>query len=192
MSNTNHLGVLLKVSFSQPKEAAGIIISRGFSYDVIWSVFIASICLTTAMQFFADGLMQVDGPSLNDISSPWIFALMVGGMTLLVCATITWTGQRFDGVADFKTIFALVAWLQVIQLILQTIIYVLLLLVTALAGFAQIAIIFWSLWIFVAFIDTAHGFDNMLKSFVVSVLGIGLGGIILFFMISFMGMGISR
>jgi hypothetical protein len=63
-------------------------------------------------------------------------------------------------------------------------------LVTALVGFAQIAIIFWSLWILVAFVDTAHGFDNMLKSFVVSVLGIGLGGIILLFMISVMGMGL--
>ncbi len=187
MSSAIHFGDLLKTSFSKPKEAAAVILSRGFSYDVIWSVFIASICLTTAMQFFADGLMQVDGPSLNDVSSPWIFALMVGGMTLLVCATITWTGHRFDGEAKFKAIFTLVAWLQVIQLILQAIIYVLLFLVTALAGFAQIAIIFWSLWIFVAFVDTAQGFDNMVKSFVVSVLGIALGGIILFFVISFMG-----
>ena len=190
MGNGIHLVDLLKTSFSQPKEAAAVIISRGFSYDVIWSVFIATICLTTAMQFFADGLMKVDGPSLNDVSRPWIFALMVGGMTLLVCATITWTGQRFDGEANFKTIFTLVAWLQVIQLLLQAIIYFLLYLVTALAGFAQIAIIFWSLWIFVSFVDTAHGFDNMLKSFVVSVLGIGLGGVILFFVISFMGMGL--
>lgn len=190
MSNAIHLGDLLKTSFSKPKEAAAFILSLGFSYDVIWSVFIASICLTTAMQFFADGLIQVDGPSLNDVSSPWIFALMVGGMTLLVCATITWTGHRFDGAANFKTIFTLVAWLQVIQLILQAINLVLLFLVTALAGFAQIAIIFWSLWIFVAFVDTAQGFNNMLKSFVVSVLGIALGGIILFCMIRFMGMGL--
>ena len=126
MSNGIHLADLLKTSFSKPKEAAAVIISRGFSYDVIWSVFIATICLTTAMQFFADGLMKVDAPSLNDVTSPWIFALMVGGMTLLVCATITWTGQRFDGNANFKTIFTLVAWLQVIQLILQAIIYLLL------------------------------------------------------------------
>ena len=190
MSNGIHLVNLLRTSFSQPKQAAAVIISRGFSYDVIWSVFIATICLTTTMQFFADGLLKVDGPSLNDVSRPWIFALMVGGMTLLLCATITWTGQRFHGEANFKTIFTLVAWLQVIQLLLQAIIYFLLYLVTALAGFAQIAIIFWSLWIFVAFVDTAHGFDNMLKSFLVSVLGIGLGGIILFFMISFMRMGL--
>ena len=60
MSNGIHLVDLLKTSFSKPKEAATVIISRGFSYDVIWSVFVATICLTTAMQFFADGLMKVD------------------------------------------------------------------------------------------------------------------------------------
>ena len=190
MGSTVNLVDLLKNSFTNPKDAASTIISRGFSYDVIWSVFVASICLTTAMQFFVDSMMKSDGPTLSDVSSPWIFAVMVGGMTLLVCATITWTGQRFDGQANFKTIFALVAWLQVIQLLLQVLIYALLFLVAALAGFAQIAIIFWSLWIFVAFVDTAHKFDNMMKASVVSVLGIGLGGVILFFMISFMGMGL--
>ncbi|MEK9979970.1 MAG: hypothetical protein VW602_13805, partial [Paracoccaceae bacterium] len=84
MGSTVNLVDLLKNSFTNPKDAASTIISRGFSYDVIWSVFVASICLTTAMQFFVDAMMKSDGPTLSDVSSPWIFAMMVGGMTLLV------------------------------------------------------------------------------------------------------------
>ena len=189
MSNVSFLKSLFKFSLIDPKEAANEILERDFPYDVIWSIFIASICVTTAMQFTMDSVIKGDGPSLVDFSRPFIFACTIAVTTLFVCGTITWTGQRFGGRSEFKSIFALVAWLQVVQLVMQAVIYALLALVPILTAFAQIVILFWSMWIFVAFLDQAHGFENMFKTALVALLGVSLAGVLLLFIMSLVSIG---
>ena len=190
MTSAVFLRELFMCTLTNPKQAAQMILEKEFSYDVIWSVFIASICAATAMQFSVDSLLSGSETSLIAVSRPSIFALMVASITLLVCVSITWTGQRFGGQAQFKSIFALLSWLQLVQLILQASIYVILTLVAALAALAQIIVLFWTMWIFVAFLDTAHGFENMFKSALAALLGVSLGGVVLFLLISIIGMGL--
>ena len=189
MTNAAFLTNLFKFSLFDPKEAANEILERDFSYDIIWSIFIASICITTAMQFTAETFIKGDGPSLIDFSRPSIFAVTIAGTTLFVCGTLNWTGQRFGGRSDFKSIFALVTWLQVVQLALQAMIYVCLALAPILTAFAQITILFWSMWIFVSFLDKAHGFENMFKTALVALLGVSLAGVLLLFIISLASIG---
>ena len=189
MNNASFITNLFKFSLLDPKEAAKEILEKDFPYEVIWSIFIASICVTTAMQFAVESFMKEDGPSLIDFSRPSVFACTIAGTTLFVCGTITWTGQRFGGQSKFKSIFALLAWLQVVQLVLQALIYTVLALVPIFTAFAQIVILFWSIWIFVAFMDTAHGFENMFKTALVALLGISLAGVLLLFILSLMSFG---
>ena len=189
MTNATFLTNLFKNSLFDPKEAAKEILEKDFPYEVIWSIFISSICVTTAMQFTAEAFIKNDGPSLIDFTRPSVFACTIAGTTLFVCGTITWTGQRFGGQSEFKSIFALVSWLQVVQLVLQVLIYAVLALIPSLTALAQVMILFWSIWIFVAFLDTAHGFLNMFKTALVALLGISLAGVLLLFVISLTNFG---
>jgi hypothetical protein len=186
MTSAFNFASLFKLSLADPKEAGRTILSFELTYDTICSIFAAAICASTAMLFAADALYETDGPSLTNVSTPWVFALMVGIMTIAVCGAISWTGQRFSGQGDFKAVFSIVAWLQVVQMVMQLTSLLVMIFLTPLIGFVQLVIFFWSLWIFVAFIDAAHGFDNMIKSSLVALLGSGLGSIGMLVMFIFM------
>lgn len=186
MTRAFNFASLLKLSLSDPKEAGRAILSYELSYDAICSIFAAAICASTAILFAVDALYETDEPSLTNVSTPWIFALLVGIMTIVVCGAISWTGQRFSGQGDFKAVFSIVAWLQVVQMVLQLASFLVMIFLTPLIGFIQLVIFFWSLWIFVAFIDAAHGFDNMIKSSLVALLGSSLGSIGMLILVIFM------
>ncbi len=185
MSRSINFTHLLKLSLSDPKQAGQVILSYGLSYEEICSIFAAAICASTSMMFVVDLLYETEGPSLTRVSTPWVFALMVGIMTIVVCGAISWTGQRFSGRGHFKSIFTIVAWLQVVQMLMQMASFLVMVLLTPLIGIVQFGIFLWSLWIFVAFIDAAHGYDNMIKSSLVALLGSGLGSIVMLAMVAF-------
>ena len=176
---------LLKLSLLDPKQAGQSILSYDLSYEAICSIFAAAICASTSMMFAIDLLYETEGPSLTKVSTPWVFALLVGVMTLVVCGAISWTGQRFSGQGHFKSILTIVAWLQVVQMFMQMASFLVMVILTPLIGIVQFGIFLWSLWIFVAFIDAAHGYNNMVKASLVALLGSGLGSIAMIAMIAF-------
>lgn len=176
---------LLKLSLLDPKQAGQSILSYDLSYESICSIFAAAICASTSMMFAIDLLYETEGPSLTKVSTPWVFALLVGVMTLVVCGAISWTGQRFSGQGHFKSILTIVAWLQVVQMFMQMASFLVMVILTPLVGIVQFGIFLWSLWIFVAFIDSAHGYNNMVKAALVALLGSGLGSIAMIAMIAF-------
>ena len=176
---------LLKLSLLDPKQAGQSILSYDLSYEAICSIFVAAICASTSMMFAIDLLYETEGPSLTKVSTPWVFALLVGVMTLVVCGAISWTGQRFSGQGHFKSILTIVAWLQVVQMFMQMASFLVMVILTPLIGIVQFGIFLWSLWIFVAFIDAAHGYNNMVKASLVALLGSGLGSIAMIAMIAF-------
>ena len=185
MTSSLNFTNLIKLSLIDPKQAGRSILSYGLSYDAICSIFAAAICASTAMLFAVDLVYETEGPSLTNVSTPWIFALLVSVMTLVVCGAISWTGQRFSGQGGFKSIFTIVAWLQVVQMVMQITSFLVMVLFAPLIGIVQFAIFLWSLWIFVAFIDAAHGFENMIKSSLVALLGSSLGSIGMLAMVIF-------
>ena len=185
MRPTYNFTNLLKQSLLDPKQAGQSILSYDLSYEAICSIFAAAICASTSMMFAIDLLYETEGPSLTKVSTPWVFALLVGVMTLVVCGAISWTGQRFSGQGHFKSILTIVAWLQVVQMFMQMASFLVMVILTPLIGIVQFGIFLWSLWIFVAFIDAAHGYNNMVKASLVALLGSGLGSIAMIAMIAF-------
>lgn len=179
---------LLKQSLSDPRQAAAILLSYNLTLELVLYIFVASICLSTVMMFAMQFLLtqgQVSGVVI--FNSPWIFATLVATMTMLLCVSLAWTGQKMSGTGDFKSIFTVIAWLQVLQLVFQAASYLLMLVTPILASLVQLFTFFWSLWLFVAFIDTAHQFNNIGKSVLVSLLGSSLGILVIVLLISLFG-----
>lgn len=187
MTSNISLQVLFQQSFVDPKAAAKQFLTLDLSYDAIFSMFLATVCASTVLIFGFDALFQSQETSVDLLSSPLQFAMIVTVLTLATAVGIAWIGQKLSGVGRFRPIMGLIAWLQVLQLGMQLLSYVTFLLPSIFVTFAQFGLIGWSFWIFIAFIDEAHQFGNMLKSALVALLGSMIGMFGLFFIISLFG-----
>ena len=166
---------LFQDSFSKPREAAQEVIAINLSYDAIFSLFLAMVCASTALMFTIDFILPQSGEAVEILGAPWKICVVIFVVTTAVAFGIAWIGEKLQGLGDFKSIMALMAWMQVLQFALQIISYVFLFIMPPVSAFFQVALIGWSFWIFITFIDVAHGFDNMIKATFVSLLGSMLG-----------------
>ncbi|MGB0608220.1 MAG: YIP1 family protein [Paracoccaceae bacterium] len=182
-----NIQLLFRQSFVEPKTAAKQFLALDLSYDAIFSLFLASVCASTVLIFGFDIVFYGADARVGLLGSPWQFAAIVAVLTLATAIGIAWIGQKLSGQGSFRLVMALIAWLQVVQLGMQVVSYFTLILPTLLVTFLQFGLIGWSFWIFIAFIDEVHKFDNMMKSALVAFLGTMVGMLGLFFMISLFG-----
>ena len=182
-----NIQLLFRQSFVEPKTAAKQFLALDLSYDAIFSLFLASVCASTVLIFGFDIVFYGADARVGLLGSPWQFAAIVAVLTLATAIGIAWIGQKMSGQGSFRLVMALIAWLQVVQLGMQLVSYFTLILPTLLVTFLQFGLIGWSFWIFIAFIDEVHKFDNMMKSALVAFLGTMVGMLGLFFMISLFG-----
>ena len=182
-----NIQLLFRQSFVEPKTAAKQFLALDLSYDAIFSLFLASVCASTVLIFGFDIVFYGADARVGLLGSPWQFAAIVAVLTLATAIGIAWIGQKMSGQGSFRLVMALIAWLQVVQLGMQVVSYFTLILPTLLVTFLQFGLIGWSFWIFIAFIDEVHKFDNMMKSALVAFLGTMVGMLGLFFMISLFG-----
>ena len=187
MTSKVNIQLLFRQSFVEPKTAAKQFLALNLSYDAIFSLFLASVCASTVLIFGFDTVFYGADARVGLLGSPWQFAAIVAVLTLATAIGIAWIGQKMSGQGNFRLVMALIAWLQVVQLGMQVVSYFTLILPTLLVTFVQFGLIGWSFWIFIAFIDEVHKFDNMMKSALVAFLGTMVGMLGLFFMISLFG-----
>ena len=187
MTSKVNIQLLFRQSFVEPKTAAKQFLALDLSYDAIFSLFLASVCASTVLIFGFDIVFYGADARVGLLGSPWQFAAIVAVLTLATAIGIAWIGQKMSGQGSFRLVMALIAWLQVVQLGMQLVSYFTLILPTLLVTFLQFGLIGWSFWIFIAFIDEVHKFDNVMKSALVAFLGTMVGMLGLFFMISLFG-----
>ncbi len=187
MTSSVDIQMLFRQSFVEPKAAARQFLALDLSYDAIFSLFLATVCASTVLIFGFDAVFYGAEARVGLLGSPWQFAAIVTVLTLATALGISWIGQKLSGQGSFRLVMALIAWLQVVQLGMQVVSYFTLILPTILVTFVQFGLIGWSFWIFIAFIDEVHKFDNMMKSTLVAFLGTMVGMLGLFFMISLFG-----
>ncbi|XAT61249.1 hypothetical protein GN278_11150 [Rhodobacteraceae bacterium Araon29] len=151
------------------------------SYDAVFSLFLVTVCANTVLIFGFETLFQEQQWLVVSLLSPWQFAAITLVTNLAISLGIAWIGPKFSGQGSFQAVMGLVAWFQVVKLGMQVVLTFTLILPFGFAIFVLLGTIGWSLWIFIAFFDEVHQFDNMLKSSLVALLGsaIGMFGLIL-------------
>ncbi|MBT6097220.1 MAG: hypothetical protein HOM03_09815 [Marinovum sp.] len=188
MTSNVNIQQLFRQSFVEPKAAAKNFLALDLSYDAVFSLFLATVCASTVLIFGFDALFQNAQARPGLLESPWQFAAIVTVLTLSTAVGIAWIGQKLSGQGTLRTVMGLIAWLQVVQLGMQMVSYFTLILPSILVTFVQFGLIGWSFWIFIAFIDEVHKFENMMKSTMVAFLGTIIGMLGLFFMLGFFGL----
>ena len=167
---------------SDPKSVAEHLLGLGLLRPQIISLFAVSVCLSVISLFVSNVSMNGDNPFVivvgpGLVMGPLPVAIMIFVMTLVSALASSRIGRMFGGQGDFNALLIVMSWLQWMQFVFQMLSTLLSFVSIALSGLASLVIFVLTLWIFVAMVDRAHGFESALKSIVTIVLGSTVAGV---------------
>jgi len=165
-----------------PKSVAEHLLGLGFLRPQIISLFAVSVCLSVISLFVSNVSMNGDNPFVivvgpGLVMGPLPVAIMIFVMTLVSALASSRIGRMFGGQGDFNALLIVMSWLQWMQFVFQMLSTLLSFVSIALSGLVSLVIFVLTLWIFVAMVDRAHGFESALKSIVTIVLGSTVAGV---------------
>jgi len=165
-----------------PKSVAEHLLGLGLLRPQIISLFAVSVCLSVISLFVSNVSMNGDNPFViivgpGLVMGPLPVAIMIFVMTLVSAVASSRIGRMFGGQGDFNALLIVMSWLQWMQFVFQMLSTLLSFVSIALSGLASLVIFVLTLWIFVAMVDRAHGFESALKSIVTIVLGSTVAGV---------------
>ena len=165
-----------------PKSVAEHLLGLGLLRPQIISLFAVSVCLSVISLFVSNVSMNGDNPFVivvgpGLVMGPLPVAIMIFVMTLVSALASSRIGRMFGGQGDFNALLIVMSWLQWMQFVFQMLSTLLSFVSIALSGLASLFIFVLTLWIFVAMVDRAHGFESALKSIVTIVLGSTVAGV---------------
>jgi hypothetical protein len=165
-----------------PKSVAEHLLGLGLLRPQIISLFAVSVCLSVISLFVSNVSMNGDNPFVivvgpGLVMGPLPVAIMIFVMTLVSALASSRIGRMFGGQGDFNALLIVMSWLQWMQFVFQMLSTLLSFVSIALSGLASLVIFVLTLWIFVAMVDRAHGFESALKSIVTIVLGSTVAGV---------------
>jgi hypothetical protein len=165
-----------------PKSVAEHLLGLGLMRPQIISLFAVSVCLSVISLFVSNVSMNGDNPFVivvgpGLVMGPLPVAIMIFVMTLVSALASSRIGRMFGGQGDFNALLIVMSWLQWMQFVFQMLSTLLSFISIALSGLASLVIFALTLWIFVAMVDRAHGFESALKSIVTIVLGSTVAGV---------------
>jgi hypothetical protein len=165
-----------------PKSVAEYLLGLGLLRPQIISLFAVSVCLSVISLFVSNVSMNGDNPFVivvgpGLVMGPLPVAIMIFVMTLVSALASSRIGRMFGGNGDFNALLIVMSWLQWMQFVFQMLSTMLSFISIALSGLASLVIFVLTLWIFVAMVDRAHGFESALKSIVTIVLGSTVAGV---------------
>jgi len=185
-------GLLVKMTITDPKGAARIVMHLPVPRTVWWIV----IALTTVLSALISGVLAqvMPAPPVTVVDQqgsvmmaleplpPLVSALFLFSMAVVLTFAITYVGQSLGGSGKLRRAVALVAWLQIMTLLLQLAQLVGLIL----PGIVLLAIVFAAIVIFFRtlayFIKELHGFNGMgraVATIFASFIGIAVGMIVI-------------
>ena len=165
-----------------PKSVAEHLLGLGLLRPQIISLFAVSVCLSVISLFVSNVSMNGDNPFViivgpGLVMGPLPVAIMILVMTLVSALASSRIGRMFGGQGDFNALLIVMSWLQWMQFVFQMLSTLLSFVSIALSGLASLVIFVLTLWIFVAMVERAHGFESALKSIVTIVLGSTVAGV---------------
>lgn len=168
---------LALATVTDPPGAARQILDLNLERQILWLALALVVVLdsivfgvTLAMRPVVEGLPPI-------LASPAHYAVMVGGAVLISCFAIQRVGLLFGGKARFNDILALTVWMQYLSVAAQVALLALQLVIPMLAAMASLVISFYGFYIFLHFINQAHGLNSLFHAagtLIAAVLAISL------------------
>lgn len=155
-----------------PRDVARLLTSLKLEQGVLLLVFALVVVLNTLFFGVSQMVSGQMGAPVALVLSPVVFGTMLAVSVGATIVALTWVGRWLGGKATLQEVAVLVIWLQSMRLMVQAAMILILPISPGLAGLGGIAASFVGLWILSHFMDTAHGFDSLVKAFISVILGI--------------------
>ncbi|MEL7258208.1 MAG: YIP1 family protein [Pseudomonadota bacterium] len=180
--NTETLKPLFALTLQNPRAAAERVIALGLPASVWWMLLSLTVVLSSLYmvgRFLAAPLPPAVVEELSKTAngqqtllmyslftdSPIFTTLMLFGFTVLMVHVLCWVGRALGGQGSLLDILSVFTLLQVMTLLLSFGLFLISLIVPALAALGSLVFLAWTLWAITSFLDAAHGFNNPFKAF---------------------------
>ncbi|MEM1005127.1 MAG: YIP1 family protein [Pseudomonadota bacterium] len=167
--NKLSLGNLAVTTISNPAQAARELILLKPGREALWLAFFLAVVLGSLLQLGIDVSESSTGTVENNEPIPLVL-LKYAGTLLLSIVAFTFIGRLLGGTGTFESIMVLTIWLQFLQIAAMLLMLVLTPTFPFLMIMVLVATAILSLYITLHFLNEAHQFGSLLKSFGVILL----------------------
>ncbi|SDW40391.1 Yip1 domain-containing protein [Ruegeria halocynthiae] len=159
------------LTLRDPAEAARRLLAMRLGADVLWLAFFLAVILNAMVQSASGFVLPLISPDVQQLAEPLSRTLFVSVAAILISVmTFLLVGRTLGGTGTFNDIMTLIVWLQILQIVGQAIVLVLVAIVPFLFLPASLAMLALSLYITLHFLNEAHRFASLGKSFLVILL----------------------
>ncbi|MFU8836300.1 YIP1 family protein [Roseovarius autotrophicus] len=190
--NSADFWALVRHTLFEPRTAAARILALRLPVEAAWAGLALMAVLNTLVYTLSIRMsppadptaMGVMGPAFH---TPLIFAVMLFGALALTALALTYVGRYLGGQGTLTELVPLLAWMQVMRLLVQMAIVVLALAVPVLAAALVLVSAVWGIVILLAFVAVAHGYSSLFRAAGAVVLSIMALAVALSVLLSLVG-----
>ena len=178
---TPDLGSFLRAvgdTVRDPATMARQIAQMRLPHEVGWMGLAAVIALTVVVLVASQMLLGSSTAAVNLGSRPFVDAILIGAMTVILIFVLYFGGRAMGGTGTFGGTLLVMTWFQAVVLVLVVIQLVATFIAPALGAFAALIVFGIQLYCLIHFLNELHGFNSLPKAaglFVLALLGIAFG-----------------
>lgn len=182
-------------SVTTPRDVAERMIRWPIDRSTLWMGLILVIVLNTLSFQLTLALFPAPMQLPPIMTTPFAYALAVGGGFVIMVLILTWLGKAFGGHGELDQVLMITVWLQLLRFAAQVVLLGLAVLVEPLANLLTLVVAILGVWIFLNFLDVVHGFQSIAKTFLlvaVASIGVAFGLAIILLMTGLVSQGIPN
>lgn len=190
----NQIVRLIARTFTDTPGVAQDLIAMRLNRGILWSSFLVIVCLSVLLFFVGSTIAPVGEDHVVAQFSPFMLALILGAVLILMVFALFYAGRMLGGTARFGHVLLMMIWLQIMAFALQLIQLAFYLIVPALLTLVSFVSTIFLFYALLQFVRVVHGFNNILMAFVtvvVASLGSIFGMAIVASVLGMTGQGLS-
>lgn len=161
----NDLKALVAETIFSPAQAGRRLLDMQLDRQAIISMFALSLVTAAILEVVQRLIVPLPEEFMAARVSPITFVFIVGGMQLAMVAAMTGVGRWLGGQGGLLDLLGLQSWLTLVSLMFQTCAVMLLFVSPLLAGLLNIVVVIYGFYVALHFVNVAHGFESLMKSF---------------------------
>lgn len=161
---------------TSPRLAAQKLLRLNPSTEVLWTAFL----LVVICNALVAGISMLLVPAPTGVAEPLaivllrpsVFLMLQSTIVAAMIATFTFSGNILGGQGRLRDVALLLIWMQALRILVQLLVLVLSFISPMLGSLVVLLSGGLGLWILLTFLDEAHGYGSLFKSFITVFLGL--------------------
>ncbi len=167
-----YLTDLVRLSVTAPQKAARQVIGLGLGLDALLTLLALTTIANTVLFFVSLLLAPPEGPLPALFANPLIYAAVMAAGVLAFTVLMVRIGARMGGTGTLRDLLAVTVWLQCLRVLAQVVLLAAMVISAPIAVLLTLVVSIFGLWLFISFLQAAHGFDTPVRALVTAGLAV--------------------